>query len=273
MPLPERRKTPEELAKLRESLGIPAEGAPEDAPGLKRGEPAELPDESESLKAAVFEAPDKSVRHDRPGQERETRDATAEEAGGELGRPKESMTGTVMPRETEKPSPHGPPPNLRKSASLPVDRPKPVRHREDGSLPVRRHTDEELMRLRRMDAAPMGAAVQDLARRTLSLPGMILFYLLAASAVTLLVIESLWLSRVTALDLPFDWLRSLVGRDWYQSGMMALIGGLSVWVLLIAGWIAWRRPLSRHHAGFLTIIAVLVLVFGILYFFPELHAA
>jgi uncharacterized membrane protein YozB (DUF420 family) len=102
---------------------------------------------------------------------------------------------------------------------------------------------------------------------------MILFYLLALVAVALLLMESLWFSKAQPFDLPFEWLGRVVEAEWYPSTIMGLIGGVSAGVLLIAGWVAWRRPLSRHHAGFMTIIAVLVLVFGTLYFFPGLHGA
>jgi hypothetical protein len=283
-PLPERRKTAEELAKLRESLGISADGPPPDAPGVRREEPAPGSDEVDELKAAVFEQPDPARDaswHDRPGHGSEELEVSGEAKAVPDEPP---MTGTVMPevgeashlevKEDESPVTETPPPHsLRKSASLVVDQPKPVRHRPDGSLPARRHTDEELMRLRRMDAGPAVSPVEALARRTVSVPVMILFYLLALAAVALLIMESLWFSKAQPFDLPFEWLGRAVQADWYGTAIMSAIGGISAGVLLIAAWVAWRRPLSRHHAGFMTIIAVLVLVFGTLYFFPELHGA
>lgn len=258
-PLPERRKTPEELAKLRESLGIPPEGPPPDAPGVR---PEEVPPEAhdaEDLKAAVFEKP-----------------AAEPEEVPRVALPAEAAVAESEPVAVPAPE-HDPADvsshSLRKSASLVVDQPKPLRHRPDGSLPARRHTDEELMRLRRMDAGPAVSPVEALARRTVSVPVMILFYLLALAAVGLLVMESLWFSKAQPFDLPFEWLGRAVQAEWYRAAIMSAIGGVSAGVLLIAGWVAWRRPLSRHHAGFMTIIAVLVLVFGTLYFFPELHGA
>ena len=263
-PLPERRKTPEELAELRESLGISAEGPPPDAPGVRNEDEGPGSDEAEALKSAVFEEP-----------AADSEDAAVplldEQADEEQADEVELVSPEVPETEGEPSvvSPH----SLRKSASLVVDQPKPIRHRPDGSLPSRRHTDEELMRLRRMDAAPAVSPIEDLARRTVPLPAMILFYLLAAAAVALLIMESLWFSKAQPVDLPFEWLGRAVEADSYGSAIMGLIGGLSVLVLLVAGWISWRRPLSRHHAGFMTIIAVLVLVFGTLYFFPGLHGA
>lgn len=43
--------------------------------------------------------------------------------------------------------------------------------------------------------------------------------------------------------------------------------------LLIALYILVRRPLSRHHAGFIGIITLLALVFAALHYFPYLRHA
>lgn len=285
-PLPERRKTPEELAKLRESLGIPAEGPPAGAPGVKRDEPADET-EVEALKSAVFESPEEeTAAMDAPAPEMETPDPSAEERAEELEDGDEEAAEKLVPEEGEedpggdlegstepKHPDHLPAHSLRKSAGLAVDQPKPVRHRSDGSLPARRHTDAELMKLRRIEKGPEETPVDYLSRRTLALPAVISLYALAVLSVAVLLMESLWWSRTPPLDLPFGWMRDWVIQDWYRVSVMGIVGGLAVGSLLFAGWVAWRRPLSRHHAGFVVIMAVLVLVFGTLYFFPNLHGA
>ena len=53
--------------------------------------------------------------------------------------------------------------------------------------------------------------------------------------------------------------------------LLALCGGAGG--LLVAGWLFARKPRSRHHAALMTIIAVLVLAFGILYFLAKRDAA
>ena len=53
--------------------------------------------------------------------------------------------------------------------------------------------------------------------------------------------------------------------------LLALGGGAGG--LLVAGWLFARKPRSRHHAALMTIIAVLVLAFGILYFLAKRDAA
>ena len=53
--------------------------------------------------------------------------------------------------------------------------------------------------------------------------------------------------------------------------LLALAGGIGA--LPIIAFIAWKKPLSRHHAGFMGMIAGLVIVFGLLYNFPNLNPA
>lgn len=246
-PLPERRKSPEELAKLRESLGIPPDGQPpaEEKPTPPSEPPA--PREIKQLESTPTPEPE-------PAEE-----PVAEEAAD------------AVPKVRPKTPPH----SLRKSRSLEVDQPKPVRHREDGKLPSRRHTDDELMRMRRMEttAPPEASAAAYLARQHASVPLVLLFYGFLVISLVLALAELLWISKAGAIDMPFDWLRDAVSQPWWRTAVAAAVGATSVVALVGAGWLAWRRPLSRHHAGFLTIGAMLVLVFGTLYFFPNLYGA
>jgi hypothetical protein len=48
--------------------------------------------------------------------------------------------------------------------------------------------------------------------------------------------------------------------------LLAFAGGAGG--LLVALYFFLKKPRSHHHAAFIAIIAVLVLVFGTLYFFP-----
>ena len=43
--------------------------------------------------------------------------------------------------------------------------------------------------------------------------------------------------------------------------------------LLIAGFIFLRRPISSPHAAFIAVIALFVIVFGALHYFPHLQHA
>jgi len=48
--------------------------------------------------------------------------------------------------------------------------------------------------------------------------------------------------------------------------LLAFAGGVGG--LVVAAYLFLKKPRSHHHAAFIAIIAVLVLVFGTLYFFP-----
>ena len=41
--------------------------------------------------------------------------------------------------------------------------------------------------------------------------------------------------------------------------------------MLIAAFIYFKKPLSRHHAAFIGVMALFVIVFGALYYFPQLR--
>ena len=54
---------------------------------------------------------------------------------------------------------------------------------------------------------------------------------------------------------------------------MAATAGCSAAAMLLAAFIYLRRPISRHHAAFIAVIALFVIVFGALHFFPHLRHA
>ncbi|BCX50280.1 hypothetical protein HAHE_41880 [Haloferula helveola] len=284
-PLPERRKTPEELAALRESLGISADGPPPGAPGVRREEPAEEEGAADELKAAVFEkAPVPSAEEQQIELARESLPAKQEKPVEEPTPEPEAVeeppaSEAVTERSAKEPTVPLKAPkavgthSLRKSRGLVVDQPKQVRHREDGSLPVRRHTDEELTRLRRIEAPANEAPAMYLAKQTAPLPVVLLLYGLALIGVSVGVLDLLWISKSPIMDLPFGWLQEFAAAEWRTRAVFITLAATAGILLLGAAWISLLKKLSMHHAGFLTIIAVLVLVFGTLYFFPELHGA
>jgi len=53
--------------------------------------------------------------------------------------------------------------------------------------------------------------------------------------------------------------------------LLALAGGVGG--LLVAAFIFRKKPRSTHHAGFIAVIALFVIVFGALYLFPQLRHA
>jgi amino acid permease len=41
--------------------------------------------------------------------------------------------------------------------------------------------------------------------------------------------------------------------------------------LLFAAFIYFKKPLSLHHAAFIAVMSLFVIVFGALYYFPQLR--
>ena len=290
-PLPKKKKTPEELAALRESLGISSEGPPANAPGVMghgpigppepqpaeiAPEPAPIPEvKKEVAKAPVIEAEPQAEPEIRPEQPvvLETEEAP------------EAKVKVVM--------------SLRKSERLPVDKPKRVSSRNDGKiptrkhregeriplekptepisatatqLPTRKHSDQELARLRHAPLPGVEAPAVHLANQTAGLVSLLVIY---GIGVILMVVAGLgaMAGRASAFDLPFDWLKDAVSLPNFSMILFGVMtAGVAV-MLLGAAWVYFKKPISQYHAAIMTIIAVLVLVFGTLYFFPGLHGA
>ncbi len=136
--------------------------------------------------------------------------------------------------------------SLRKSEHLPAAAARAVSAPPDSPLPSRRHSDDEIQQMRRSEALAMQAPVIN--------PKLV------AAHPALLV-----------------------------AGYLAAIGGVSPWVyppapiavplacvgvaLGVAAVIARSKPLSLHHAAFLAVICLFVVVFGALHYFPQLGHA
>lgn len=244
-PLPERRKTPEELAALRQSLGIPAE-----APVVASEEsPVEVP-LSGPPEVVVAELPELEV-----GVTEESEEVESTELG-------EEVVKVVRPRPVR---------SLRKSAGLSVDQPKGrIARGDSGVIPAKRHSDDELNQIRR--ESQLTPSVGDILPKAAHAGVLLLLYGLILLSVLIVGLGAICQS-IPISDLPFEWLMVASQKDSFPMVLFGILAVGAVVLLLGAGWVAWARPLSRHHAGFMTIIAVLVLVFGTLYFFPELHGA
>ena len=207
--LPQRKKSAEEIAQLRDSLGVP-----------------EIPDSSLAPKKTATE--------------------------------KTATEPTLEPEPIVEASQPKPEPKLvrsfKKSERAPVaDIQQPVnRHKlpelnRGVSIPAQRRTAEELEDMRKRQAlsmldAPAPNPKLAKAHALTIAPG----YISAAAGASCFIIE----------DFP----------------LTATIG-CSVLALTIALFIFLRRPISRHHAGFIAIIALFASVFSLLHFFPQLKYA
>lgn len=195
-PLPQRKKTAEELAQLRENLGIPPAAGPGTPPAQTPPEPA--PDEPPSAAA-----PPKPVRSLRKSEQ-----ATA----------------------PEKPA--------ARPATGPQNRPR---------IPDQRHSNREIKEIRRRET---------LAAMTPAPPNPKL-------------VPARWFHIIPGYLLALAGAGCFIWRE-FPLAATAACEGLAIAVALA---ILWKRPFSRHHSAFIAMIALLVIVFGTLHFFPQLlHA-
>ncbi|MES2439990.1 MAG: hypothetical protein V4584_13020 [Verrucomicrobiota bacterium] len=271
MSLPQRKKSAEEIAKLRESLGI---GGP---PPVEEPSPAEIP-LPETVAAPAKPEPPAAEEPPPPAKQEEIVpspplaplpvEEKAVEEVPEL-KPVRSLKRSeripVLPVEESgpppsehhpvpAPAPPAPPPpapashgpkmvrSLRKSEQgpLPVVPPPPA----DSKLPVHRRSDQEINELRRREAlAQTGLPPHPqtlTAHRALIIPG----YLAVIAAAICIYFYDLDKTIPAACVLTS---------------------------LLIAAFIFVRKPFSRHHAAFIAAIALFVIVFGALHYFPNIQ--
>lgn len=219
--LPQRRKSAEEIAKLRESMGIPGSSV--------------VPEE-----------------------------------------PVPETTDLFTPPADEEELPPPPPPkqvrSLRKSEQGPVER-RPVARTpvpKAAAIPVRKHTEKEIATLRAQSATPPDHSIHYLLQLTAPKSMIVALYagpLLGASAGGL----SKWAPTLTPSDFPMEWMAQLSRNPATPSIGLGILVATCAVSLLMSAWIAVKKPRSRHHAGFATILAVLVLTFGIIYHLPTPH--
>lgn len=262
MNLPQRKKSAEEIAKLRESLGIV--GSPpveEDLPveALTLESPAELdPSIFEPVSAiertqeitcveeilttvpTTFTEP-KLVRSLRRSER--TAVLTVEKSVSEYPLDQRS----ALPVPSPLPSPSGPKivRSLRKSEQGPLS----AVHLPllDSTLPIHRHSDEQLNRIRRHEALarpePPPHPLSLMAHPVLIIPG--------------------YLCAIAGAAWPYFY-------DVEKRGMAVTTGCVLV-ALAIAAFIFFKKPQSRHHAAFIAVVSLFVTIFAALYYFPQLQ--
>ncbi len=242
--LPQRRKSAEEIARLREDLGVPGErGKPEAGPPPSRPENEKLPP-AQSDRSAKSEIPRAETPVPPPVTNADVTPALDGPTPAEvrLDAPASSVRES-KPGATKLPAPMPPPEKLPSPVEV-AGRGKPVRSlkrsermpaparpeegrrpRGDSNLPDHRHDDRELQRIRAVNAMKVQPPVEQIKSLAAHPALVVLGYLLA-----------------------------------FAGG----VGGL-----MIALYLFLKKPRSHYHAAFITIIAMLVLVFGILYFIPQ----
>jgi hypothetical protein len=303
--LPQRKKSAEEIAKLRETLGItapsqgesdlPVETPPESLPEKQGGAISDRPVHEGTLNSASLRT---LTSHGHGGSE-----SAAPWVTGDPSSPTKKIEPLlsaaahlpfaeiddaistspqevpVLPREVSGPPAtaveHLPPPeehpaplpveqpatrivrSLRKSEQGPVHAPPPPA--PDSKLPIYRHSDKELNEIRRREAlAIIGHPIlpqTHTAHLALVIPG----YLFAIIGGVAVAIPEYLAEIATSFGLY---------ADNFEKILTAACAGLA---LLIAAFIYFRKPFSRHHAAFIGVITLFVIIFGALQFFPQLR--
>ena len=254
MSLPQRKKSAEEIAKLRESLGIVAPpSGEEDLP--VEASVAEIPPAPE----AIVSEPVSAIR--------KMQEPTPVEESHEpklVQSLKRSERIPVLSAEEGDP-PHAPEPHpalpISSSALAPVG-PKVVRSLRkseqgprsatqapapDSRLPIHRHGDDQLNRIRRQEAlaqpTPPPHPLTLAAHPLMVIPG----YLFALAGGTYFCFYDI------------------------ERQQMLITISCVIAALAIALFIFLKKPFSRHHAAFIAVVSLLVIVFGALYYFPQLQ--
>jgi hypothetical protein len=241
-PLPQHKKSPGEIARLRKSLGVP-----EDA--------AMAPDDTDMATNNTGAEP---VDTDTAGN---PQDSPLPLPVADSYGPSTDNSQPVMAAPVHH---HRPLQPLKRSGGVPAPFPAPSRMAvaSDGELPLRRHSDGELAEARRRDAlAVISQGAYQMPRA--AHPALLaLGYVLAiGGAAAPALLDNI--SRMTG---------SFTLGGAFSGGYHLLsIGTLAA--LPVAAFIYFRKPLSHHHSAFIAIIAFIALVFASLHYFPLLRNA
>ena len=129
----------------------------------------------------------------------------------------------------------------------PVAAPMPMSADTDGKIPNRKHSTSEIESLRRQIAFAQVEPVYD-PRLQKAHP-----FLVALGYIPVLIGTSI---------------------AWFYDQPIIMTAPFVGFSMLVALYVLIRKPISRHHAGFIFAICFLAIAFGILHYFPQLqHAA
>lgn len=260
--LPTRKKSAEEIAQLRDSLGIhvasssdpqisgsphitePVESVPAARPQVeKKAEPiakANVPDlfskEEAPVAGAALPAALASP-HVAPKQVRSLRrsERVPVMAAADAGAPAEAEPVREVAKGRQVRS-------LRKTEQAPVLLVVPELPSADSILPFNRHSHKELNEIRRQAAISQPSGPP---------------HFLTKKAHLWLVIPGYVMAIAGWVGLYFD--------------QFPVTAGCAVGGLVFSTFIFLKKPLSLHHAAFISVIVTFLIVFGALYYFPHLR--
>ena len=230
--LPQSKKSAEEIAKLRESFGIGT--APDALKEAPPGENVEIPPPE----------PIPAVKPVRSLRRAERIPVLPVEESGPPPMATHEPEQKPLPAAVPLPVAHGARlvRSLKKSEQVPlpeIHSPEP-----DSKLPIHRHDDRELNEIRRQ------AAISKLAAPILPQ---------ARTAHLVLIVPGYLFALAGAVCFYFYDLE------------LAVTAACVAAALLVAAIIYLKKPLSRHHAAFIGAIALFVIIFGALHYFPQLQ--
>jgi hypothetical protein len=235
--LPQRRKSAEEIAKLRESLGIPGEEQEESEPA------------NDAVDSPVIEVPSD------PSGRVQDEEPVAATATLKVSEKEETAEQRAVPARRVR--------SLRKSEQKPAEL---SQVETKNGIPVRRHDERELQEIRRIQATPPEKSIAYIQHLAAPWPLVVLGYLfpMVGAACGLFATFS---PKITEPDLQYQWLIDLSRAPWLDKAGFAALTACCAIGLAFAAWFALKKPRSRHHAGFIVIIAVLIAVFGLIHQF------
>lgn len=242
--LPRQRKSPEELAKLRESLGMPPPMA-----------------ESQAIAAEPPDLGPRPVHHPHSHHPPRPPEPVEPTLGGSMA-PEDPVPHLEPPDPNHATSPQEPKPvrSLKRSERLaPTDGPPRKATAAAGKLPGHRHSELELAEIRRRSAVAAIAEGGFELPQAASKPLLGLGYLLAIGGA----------AAPTSLQLLAKLTDSYnIGRSLSEGYHLLLAACLAA--LPLATYIALKKTQSRHHAAFIVSIAFFALIFSVLHYFPSL---
>ncbi|MEY5012790.1 MAG: hypothetical protein RLY69_505 [Verrucomicrobiota bacterium] len=224
--LPQRKKSAEEIADLRGSLGIPSQRAAAETAAFADAAP--LP----TIDADAFDL--------------QKVESTIDDFS--------FVPDLAVESKVEKPTDFEAPPTpvaaklvVEESAPKPVEAPLPVGEDADAKIPSRKRSTGEIERLRRQIAFAQVEQIHD-PRLQKAHP-----FLVAIGYIPVLIGASI---------------------TWFYNQPIPVTAPFVGFSMLVALYVLIRKPISRHHAGFIFAICFLAIAFGILHYFPQLqHAA
>lgn len=245
--LPQSKKSAEEIAKLRESLGIvgppPTEEALPVAAPVSNPLPAEPQEIAKAEEPALAPLPVAELHEPKPVRSLKRTERIPQLPGGDEAI--EDITPpATMPVASPLPVTQVPKivRSLRKSEQGPIAPLAPPS--PDSKLPVHRHSEKEIQEIRRQEML----AGQNVAGHLNSL-----------TAHPALIVPGYLLALAAAVGIYF--------YDFQKE----IAAGCVVGALLVAATIFFKKPLSVHHAAFITVAVLFVVVFGALHYFPQLR--